>query len=95
MFKPELKPISCTGGTFELVKVPTITLIDSLDTLVVLGDHAEFRHAVGLIVRDMPDFNIDVNVSVFESTIRLLGGLLSAHLMAIDPQLQIYVSPRA
>ena len=39
----------------------------------------------------MPDFRLDVNVSVFETTIRVLGGLLSAHLMAIDPHLRIYV----
>lgn len=37
-------------------------------------------------------FNLDVNVSVFETTIRILGGLLSAHLLAIDPMLGIYVS---
>jgi mannosidase alpha-like ER degradation enhancer 2 len=28
------------------------------------------------------DFNIDVNVSVFESSIRILGGLLSSHILA-------------
>ncbi|RYY71721.1 hypothetical protein EON63_21490 [archaeon] len=31
-----------------------------------------------------------VNVSVFETTIRVLGGLLSAHLLATDPFLGIY-----
>ena len=36
-------------------------------------------------------FNYNVNVSVFETTIRILGGLLSAHLMAVDPRLGIYV----
>jgi hypothetical protein len=38
---------------------------------------------------------MDVNVSVFETTIRILGGLLSAHLMAIDPKLAIYVRQRS
>jgi hypothetical protein len=37
-------------------------------------------------------FDVDVNISVFESTIRLLGGLLSAHIYATDPSLKIYVS---
>eukprot|EP01032_Pedospumella_encystans_P014294 gene14294-16431_t len=86
----ELLPISCTGGKFDLIKIPLVTLIDTLDTLVILGNHSEFRRAVNIISADLPDFNLDANVSVFETTIRVLGGLLSAHLMAIDPKLNIY-----
>lgn len=56
------------------------------------GNYSEFRRAVNIISTDLPDFNLDANVSVFETTIRVLGGLLSAHLMAIDPKLNIYVS---
>lgn len=67
-------------------------MVDVLDTLVVIGDHAEFRNAVNMIKAKLPSFDFDVNVSVFETTIRLLGGLLSAHLLAIDPRLKIYVS---
>ena len=88
----ELKPISCSGGNFDLIKIPLVTLIDSLDTLVILGNHSEFRRVVSLVSSELPSFNLDVNVSVFETTIRVLGGLLSAHLMAIDPELQIYPS---
>jgi len=114
----ELLPISCTGGKFDLIKIPLVTLIDTLDTLVILGkmryehslvlpvkiplylyficylagNYSEFRRAVNIISTDLPDFNLDANVSVFETTIRVLGGLLSAHLMAIDPKLNIYVS---
>jgi mannosidase alpha-like ER degradation enhancer 2 len=91
----ELNPISCTGGKFDLIKIPLVTLIDTLDTLVILGNHSEFRRAVGVVTDRMPNFNMDVNVSVFETTIRILGGLLSAHLMAIDPKLAIYVRRRA
>ena len=32
----------------------------------------------------LPNFDIDENVSVFETTIRALGGLLSAHMMITD-----------
>ena len=32
----------------------------------------------------MDNFDIDENVSVFETTIRALGGLLSAHMMITD-----------
>lgn len=36
------------------------------------------------------DVDVDVDVSVFEANIRLLGGLLSAHLLATDPSLGLY-----
>ena len=32
-------------------------------------------------------FDVDLKVNVFEANIRLLGGLLSAHLLASDPSL--------
>lgn len=87
-----MKPISCSGGNFDLVKIPLVTLIDSLDTLVILGNTSEFRRVVDLVSTEIPSFDYDVNVSVFETTIRVLGGLLSAHLLAIDPTLDIYKS---
>ncbi|VDK49375.1 unnamed protein product, partial [Taenia asiatica] len=75
----ELRPISCDGhdtwGGFSL------TLIDSLDTLVVLGNNSEFRRAVNLILNNV-DTNRNVNISVFETNIRVVGGLLAAHLLA-------------
>lgn len=88
----DLKPMSCQGGQFELIKIPLVTLIDSLDTLVVLQNFTEFKRAVGLIDKQLPSFDFDVNISVFETTIRILGGLVSAHLMAVDTKLSIYVS---
>ena len=39
----ELRPLSCSGGQFELVKIPLVTLIDTLDTLVILGNYTEVR----------------------------------------------------
>lgn len=38
------------------------------------------------------DFKLDVDVSVFETNVRMLGGLLSAHLLAADPNLGLYGS---
>lgn len=75
-----------------MIKIPMVTMVDVLDTLVVFGDHPGFRHAVELVKQELTSFDFDVNVSVFETTIRLLGGLLSAHLLAIDPRLHVYVS---
>lgn len=58
-----------------------MTLVDTLDTLVLLGDFAEFEHAVKLVIRDV-QFDNDIIVSVFETNIRMVGGLLSAHILA-------------
>lgn len=84
-----LLPISCRGETFELGKIQMLTLIDTLDTLAILEDGKEFQRAVKLVV-SRADFNLDTEVSVFETTIRVLGGLLSAHLFAIDDKLALY-----
>jgi ER degradation enhancer, mannosidase alpha-like 2 len=89
-----LKPLTCKGGKFDPIKIPLVTLIDTLDTLVVLGNHSEFKRAVSIVTTNIRQFNYDMSVSVFETTIRILGGLLAAHLMAIDPLLKIYVSVR-
>ena len=66
----ELRPLSCTGGKFDLIKIPMVTLIDSLDTLVILGNHTEFRRAVALVSDQLPNFDLNTPISVFETTIR-------------------------
>lgn len=101
----ELKPISCKPGLFDLVRLPALTLIDSLDMLLILQNHTEFARSVERLrnldvsmrhlqrsgsssfILDNPMerggiFTVDQNVSVFETNIRVLGGLLSAHQMA-------------
>eukprot|EP00066_Takifugu_rubripes_P029649 XP_011618915.1 PREDICTED: ER degradation-enhancing alpha-mannosidase-like protein 2 [Takifugu rubripes] len=75
----ELRPLTCDGqdtwGSFSL------TLIDALDTLLVLGNQTEFQRVASLL-QDTIDFDTDVNASVFETNIRVVGGLLSAHLLS-------------
>lgn len=61
----------------------SLTLIDALDTLAVMGNYSEFQRAVKLVI-DNVAFDNDVIVQVFEVTIRVLGGLLSAHLLITD-----------
>ena len=79
----ELAPLSCGGQAFDMIKIPAVTLVDTLDALVIMGNYTEFRRAVGLVSRALPQgLDFDVNVSVFETTIRILGGLLSAHIFA-------------
>ena len=75
----ELRSLSCDGfdtwGSFSL------TLIDALDTLAVIGNYSEFRR-VAEIISSRADFEANINVSVFETNIRVVGGLLSAHLLS-------------
>lgn len=59
----------------------SLTLIDALDTLAVMGNYSEFRRVVN-IVTSKADFDANINVSVFETNIRIVGGLLSAHLFS-------------
>jgi len=75
----ELRPLSCDGvdtwGSYSL------TLIDALDTLAVMGNYSEFSRVYSLIAQ-RTNFDVNINVSVFETNIRIVGGLLSAHLLA-------------
>lgn len=50
----------------------SLTLIDTLDTLVILGDFEEFEHGVKLVIKDV-NFDNDIVVSVFETNIRIVG----------------------
>ena len=63
----ELQPISCRGmdtwGSFSL------TLIDALDTLAVMKNYTEFKRVVNTLL-STADFNVNINVSVFETNIR-------------------------
>jgi len=75
----ELKPISCSGSnTFGEY---ALTFIDSLDTLALMGNMSEFKRGVEWII-DHTHFDTNKTVSVFETNIRVLGGLLSSHLLA-------------
>ncbi|XP_022912582.2 ER degradation-enhancing alpha-mannosidase-like protein 2 [Onthophagus taurus] len=75
----ELRPLSCDGidtyGSYSL------TLIDALDTLAIMGNYTEFQR-VAEILTAKENFDSNINVSVFETNIRIIGGLLSAHLLS-------------
>ncbi|CAI7994858.1 ER degradation-enhancing alpha-mannosidase-like protein 1 [Geodia barretti] len=58
----------------------SLTLVDSLDTLVIMGNTSEFRRAAQLVV-DHVTFDRCTTVQVFEATIRVMGSLLSAYLL--------------
>lgn len=75
----ELQPISCKG--FDTWGSYSLTLIDSLDMLIILGNKTEFERVVDLLEQNL-NFDKDINVSVFETNIRIIGGLLSSHILS-------------
>uniref|UniRef100_A0A8C2AHY6 alpha-1,2-Mannosidase n=1 Tax=Cyprinus carpio TaxID=7962 RepID=A0A8C2AHY6_CYPCA len=88
----ELMPLTCRGRVRGLEPSRgdvddalgkfSLTLIDTLDTLALLNKTAEFEKAVRRVVTDVRLDN-DIVVSVFETNIRVLGGLLGGHSMAV------------
>jgi mannosyl-oligosaccharide alpha-1,2-mannosidase len=59
------------------------TVVDSLDTLFILGLHEEFDNASQWISTHLERKMVDGGVvSFFETTIRSLGGLLSAYYLS-------------
>ena len=91
----ELKPLSRTWtdslgelGNLDMKHLPedyegvALTLIDAPSTLAVLGNRTEFARNVRWMERNL-DFDIDVRVNAFECNIRVLAGLLSAHVIAL------------
>ncbi|KAJ8760005.1 hypothetical protein K2173_010861 [Erythroxylum novogranatense] len=59
------------------------TLIDALDTLYIMGLEEQFQRAREWVANAL-DFNKDYDASVFETTIRVVGGLLSAYDLSGD-----------
>ncbi len=84
----ELMPISCKGryrtayrsrgDIDEVLGNYSLTLVDTLDTLALLNKVDEFESAVKKVIADV-HFDRDIVISVFESNIRMLGGLLGGH----------------
>ena len=77
----ELAPVSKTG--VEWLNVG-LTIVDALDTLLIMGLDDEVEEARSWIASDAVSFDADKNANVFESTIRILGGLVAAHKLGGD-----------
>ncbi|XP_053325737.1 ER degradation-enhancing alpha-mannosidase-like protein 3 isoform X2 [Spea bombifrons] len=88
----ELMPLTCRGrirgqepsrgDVDDALGKFSLTLIDTLDTLVVLNKTDAFEDAVRKVINDV-NLDNDIVVSVFETNIRVLGGLLGGHSVAI------------
>ncbi|XP_063289028.1 endoplasmic reticulum mannosyl-oligosaccharide 1,2-alpha-mannosidase [Pelobates fuscus] len=77
----ELKPISKSYNEWFGLG---LTLIDALDTMWIMGLKEEFEEAKEWVATKL-DFNKNVDVNLFESTIRILGSLLSTYHLTQDP----------
>ena len=85
--KDQIKPISGGSESFPLKKHHLgLTIVEALDKLWVMGLDDEFRDGVEWVKGNL-DFDVDGEVSVFETSIRLVGGLLSAFHASGDPVL--------
>ncbi|XP_075661401.1 alpha-mannosidase I MNS5-like isoform X2 [Castanea sativa] len=92
----ELKPLTKSFtdslselGNLRLEHLPqdyngsALTLIESLSSLLIMGNSTEFERAVLWLSQNIT-FNVDARVNLFECNIRVLGGLVSAHILATD-----------
>lgn len=76
--KDQIRPISGGSESFPLKNHHLgLSLVEALDTLWIMGLETEFNDGVEWIKREL-DFDVEGEVSVFETAIRLVGGLLSA-----------------
>lgn len=76
----ELKPISKTYSEWFGLG---LTLIDALDTMWILGQKQEFEEAKKWVIDEL-NLGKSVDVNLFETTIRILGGLLSVYNLTGD-----------
>jgi len=85
----ELQPIS--GSKRNTFGGWGATLVDNLDTLLIMGLYEEFERAVAALmdVDFSPHASSQSNINLFETTIRYLGGFLAAYDLSgcSDPRL--------
>ncbi len=85
--KDEINPVSGTSQSFFIQGHDLgLSLIEALDTLWTMELDEEFQAGVAWVKSSL-DFDIDGYAQVFETNIRLVGGLLSAFLACGDPVL--------
>ena len=76
----ELRPISRSHSEWFGIG---LTIIDSLDTMLLMNLREEFQQAREWVANSLT-FEKNVDVNLFETTIRVLGGLLSAYHLSRD-----------
>ncbi|KQS29861.1 uncharacterized protein Dere_GG18934, isoform C [Drosophila erecta] len=85
--KNELRPLSqrphsaSIFGSYDL----GATIVDGLDTLYIMGLEKEYREGRDWIERKFSLDNISAELSVFETNIRFVGGMLTLYAFTGDP----------
>ncbi|HVZ90181.1 MAG TPA: glycoside hydrolase family 47 protein [Rhizomicrobium sp.] len=74
----QIKPVSGRGEAFFFAKGPSLglTIVEALDTLYVMGLDRQIVEGLRWLYRRL-NFDVDGEVQVFETGIRMVGGLLS------------------
>ncbi|EON69193.1 hypothetical protein W97_08552 [Coniosporium apollinis CBS 100218] len=78
----EFHPVSKTGRDMVDGGLGWI-IVDSLDTMILMNLTTQLKHAQDWISTSL-DYDKDHDVNTFETTIRMLGGLLSAHYLSTE-----------
>jgi len=84
----QIKPVSGGAEEFFFPNGPGLglSMVEALDTLYLMGLDAELESAVSWITRNLR-FDIDDYIQVFETNIRMVGGLLSGWMATKDKRL--------
>merc|ERR1719158_1824005 len=79
--KNELRPVSMRGHSASIFGSSSMgaTIVDSMDTLYIMGFQEEFEKGKNWIGANLDMNQMSGDVSVFETNIRYLGGLLSVY----------------
>ncbi|KAF3039983.1 mannosyl-oligosaccharide alpha-1,2-mannosidase [Didymella keratinophila] len=74
----EYHPVAKTGRYMAEPNGMGWIIVDALDTMMIMNLTKELKHAREWVSTSL-DYDKDQDVNTFETTIRMLGGLLSAH----------------
>jgi mannosyl-oligosaccharide alpha-1,2-mannosidase len=82
----ELRPVSRSSGNMFGKDSMLLTIVDSLDTLLLMGMKKEYVEARDFLLSQLR-FNVPIVGNMFEINIRVMGGLLSAYALTEDGRL--------
>lgn len=80
--KDEFHPVSKSGRNMAKKGLGWI-IIDALDTMILMNSTSRLQHAREWLSTSLT-WDQDQDVNTFETTIRMLGGLLSAHYLSTE-----------
>ncbi|KAF5371378.1 hypothetical protein D9615_009662 [Tricholomella constricta] len=77
--------LATSGGKSNKFNGWSVTMLDSMDTMWMMGLHDEFADAVKVVAGQNFTTNAHFYAPFFETVIRYLGGLLSAYALSKEP----------